>query len=121
MKIRWQNSRSPLGRYVTCMWSVPDSSRTYCVPQAQLLYSVRPDTVTAPYLAGIAPFTAALQLDLGVFNVLLCAGPELGRKWDQTDPKISPSFVTIQVNEFHPGGKRLLPMSDFITFGEFKC
>lgn len=74
------------------------------------------DTVTAPYLAGIAPFTAALQLDLGVFNVLLCAGPGLGRKWDQTDPKISPSFVTIQVNEFHSGGKRLLPMSDFITF-----
>lgn len=79
MNIRWHNSRSPLGRYVTCMWSVPYSSRTYCVPQAHLLYSV-PDTVAAPYLAGIAPFTAALQLDLGVFNFLLCAGPGLGIK-----------------------------------------
>lgn len=85
------------------------------------VYAPPPDETTAPYLAGIAPFTAALQLDMGVFNVLLCAGPGLGRKWDQTDPKISPSFVTIQVNECHSGGKRLLPMSDFITFEEFKC
>lgn len=80
-----------------------------------------PDTVTGPFLAGIAPFTAAQQLDFGVFNVLLWAGPGLRRKWDQTYPKISPSFLTTQVKEFHSGGKRLLPMSDFITFEEIQC
>lgn len=124
MKITWLESRSPLGGdskvcgvFQTVVVSIPSTASTnYCT-----VYwppPPTPDTVIASYLAGIAPFTPA-QYWTWVFLKYYCAGP--GRKLDQTYLKISRPLWLLTWTNSILAEKRLLLLTDFITFEEFNA